>query len=211
MNTPYGNNAELQVLLQDILGTFQSQFVEGISEFEIIKLLQKPPYSLFDESALSDSLLLFQTHFVLFHSLYRLRHEWREQRVGELDISATQIQLHDCECSEAVLQVEDPLADYYLDWDNLNSTFQTDVDDLLSSFWEKMAGLDTYQQCSPAALDEALSVLGLDTVDGLSLSYLKQQYRKLQHANHPDKGGSVESSQYILEAYTKLFKYLSVQ
>mmetsp|Transcript_16093 Transcript_16093/g.50599 ORF Transcript_16093/g.50599 Transcript_16093/m.50599 type:complete len:92 (-) Transcript_16093:35-310(-) len=90
MSNRQSNYDGIQALLQEVLSSFQSQFVEGISEFEIITLLKQPPYSLFDEDALRDSLMLFQTHFVLFHSLYRLRNEWREQKVGELDIAATQ-------------------------------------------------------------------------------------------------------------------------
>jgi hypothetical protein len=109
---------ELQFLLQEILNAFQSQFTAGISEFELITALKQPPYSLFDEDALRDPLTLFQTHFVLFHSLYHLRNEWREQKVGELDIRATQIKLDSILSFDADLQVADPLADYYLDWTN---------------------------------------------------------------------------------------------
>jgi hypothetical protein len=209
MTKRQNNHADIQVLLQDILSTFQSRFVKGISEFEIITLLKKPPYSLFNEDALRDSLMLFQTHFILFHSLYHLRKEWREQRVGELDITATQIKLLPNFNFEAALQTADPLADYYLDWQNMSNTDQAGVDELLGSFWQKMAGLDVNQALSEDALNDALFTMQLDTTDGLTLAKLKQHYRKLQHANHPDKGGSVERSQLVLQAYTALYKHLS--
>ncbi|WP_412971305.1 DNA-J related domain-containing protein [Glaciecola sp. MF2-115] len=211
MSNRQSNYDGIQALLQEVLSSFQSRFVEGISEFEIITLLKQPPYSLFDEDALRDSLMLFQTHFVLFHSLYRLRNEWREQKVGELDIAATQIKLLPSVSFDAALQTSDTLADYYLDWNNMTSTDQAGVDQLLGSFWQKMAGIDVNHQLSGEALNEALSNMQLETLEGLTLPQLKQHYRKLQHANHPDKGGSVESSQLVLQAYTALYKHLSSQ
>jgi hypothetical protein len=200
---------ELQVLLQDILSTFKAQFIEGVSEFEIITQLKKPPYSLFDDEALRDPLMLFQTHFVLFHSLYHLRNEWRAQRIGELNIGATLIKLQPILSFDAALQVTDPLGDYYLDWNNFSATDEAGVEDLLNRFWQTMAGGDTQYHVSQEALSEASFTLRIDSLEGLSLVQLKQQYRKLQHANHPDKGGCVEDSQRVLQAYTTLHKYLS--
>lgn len=203
------NHDELQVLLQDILLSFQSQFIDGISEFEIITLLKQPPYSLFDENALADHLTLFQTHFVLFHSLYHLRNEWRKQKIGELDIGPAQIKLHPILFFDAGLQTSDPLGDYYLDWKNLSAADEAGVNDLLNSFWQKMGGVEVNHQVSQHTLNEAILSLQIDSIEGLSLPQLKHQYRKLQHINHPDKGGSVEGSQRILQAYTTLYKYMS--
>jgi len=203
------NHAELQALLKEVLSTFQTRFVEGISEFEIITQLQKPPYSLFDEDALREPLMLFQTHFVLFHTLYHLRAEWREQGVGELDIGPTRITLNSTFSPGAALQTNDPLADYYLDWKNLSKTDEAGVEDLLNSFWQKMSGSDIDHSLTEDAVKKAQAVLEIETIDALSLAGLKQRYRKLQHENHPDKGGSVEDSQSILQAYTTLHKYLS--
>jgi len=200
---------ELQVLLQDILGTFKTQFIEGISEFEIISLLKKPPYTLFDDNALRDPLMLFQTHFVLFHSLYHLRNEWRAQNVGELSIGATLIKLQPTLSFDAALQATDPLADYYLDWSNFNATDEAGVEELLNRFWQTMAGGEMQHHVSQEALNEARLCLQIDSLEGVSLIQLKQQYRKLQHLNHPDKGGTVEESQRVLQAYTTLHKYLS--
>lgn len=200
---------ELQVLLQDILSTFKAQFIEGVSEFEIITQLKKPPFSLFDEDALRDPLMLFQTHFVLFHSLYHLRNEWRAQNIGELNIGATLIKLQPTLSFDAALQVTDPLGDYYLDWNNFSATDEAGVEDLLNRFWQTIAGGEMQYHVSQEALNEASSTLQINSLEGLSLIQLKQQYRKLQHANHPDKGGSVEDSQRVLQAYTTLHKYLS--
>jgi hypothetical protein len=211
---------ELPYLLSDILLSLKLQFVEGISEFELISMLIKPPFSIFDEDALREPLLLFQTHFIVFHSLYHLRSEWRRELVGELEIRATKIKLTPMSSLEPSLQVadmpetnlsaDDPLADYYLDWKNLMATDQAAVDQLLNDFWQKLAGHDVDAKLHKADLAEALAILKLDTIDDFSLVELKQQYRKLQHRCHPDKGGSVAESQLILQAYTKLYKHFSV-
>jgi hypothetical protein len=69
---------ELLSALAEIL----TRHPQGINEFDLLKILQHPPYELFDKDALSDPLLMFQTHFVLFNALYLLRDKWLlEQRV----------------------------------------------------------------------------------------------------------------------------------
>jgi DnaJ-class molecular chaperone len=50
----------------------------------------------------------------------------------------------------------------------------------------------------------------IESLADITLLELKQQYRKLQHKNHPDKGGSIRASQSVLQAYSQLHKYISV-
>ena len=202
-------NKDMPSLLQDILSAFLPQFAEGISEFDIISLLKQAPYSLFDEDALRDSLILFQTHFVLFHALYNLRNEWRQQKIGELDIGPTIIKLKPLLASDANIAKSDPLADYYLDWQNFAATTKDDVNDLLDGFWQAMAGAKPTFQFDEQSLQNAANKLNITDFHSLSLAQLKLQYHKMQHNNHPDKGGSVEQSQLISQAYTILRKYLS--
>ena len=80
-------------LLVDILSTMTDLFRQGVSEYQLISKLKNPPYSVFDDEALRDPLVLFKTHFVLFHALYCLRNQWRMSGIGELDIHALNIQL----------------------------------------------------------------------------------------------------------------------
>jgi hypothetical protein len=206
-------SSDFASLLKDALTTFRPKFVEGISEFELINSLKHPPYSLFNENALSDSLMLFQTHFVLFHCLYQLRNEWREQGLGELDVGPTQIILDSSvtkttKLAKEQLATPDPLADYYLNWENLAKTEERDVESMLDSFWQKMAGADATVSFSEHELEEARNVLEINSTEELSLTLLKQQYRKLQHRYHPDKGGNIEQAQAVLHAYTRLRKSL---
>lgn len=202
---------DLQALLKDSLESFQIQFTQGISEYELIKALQDPPYALFNKDALRDSLVMFQTHFVLFHCLYQLRNTWRTQRVGELEIGPTLIKLHESVPNESGLEAADPLADYYLNWDNLKDTDAAGVEALLESFWQKMGGINTLELATQDEIQYAITILELPGVDKLNVTQLKQYYRKQQHAIHPDKGGSIEQSQAVLQAYTLLRKYLIQQ
>ena len=48
----------------------------------------------------------------------------------------------------------------------------------------------------------------IEGLKDINLSELKQQYRKLQHENHPDKGGEIKVSQLILQAYTQLRRHI---
>lgn len=201
------DKSELQSLLSDALSLLRPTFIEGLSEFELIRILQSPPYSLFNEEVLREPLNLFQTHFVLFHSLYHLQKKWRRQALGELEIGPIRIVLHTSVQSTANLQAEDSLAEYYLDWTNLFDTDTDDVKALLDSFWQKMAGTQG-DFLTEAELNEACKVLNIRSLDGINTLQLKQAYRKLQHQFHPDKGGSIERSQAILKAYQTLRQYI---
>jgi hypothetical protein len=201
---------ELQTLLDDTLATFRPAFELGISEYELICTLKSPPYSIFDEDALCDSLMMFQTHFVLFHCLYQLRNRWREQKIGELAIGLTTITLNPILESFTNIETEDSLANYYLDWSNLGCSNKNYIEALLDSFWQKMAGSELNANMSLSELKRVCIVMEIESLEDITLLELKQQYRKLQHKNYPDKGGSIKVSQSVLQAYSQLRKYISV-
>lgn len=206
-------SADVVSLLREILLEYQVNLLDGISEYELIRLLQGPPHELFNADALTDPLVLFQTHFILFHTLYQLRQEWRDEDVGDLYISAMSIKLQPMQLqpnnNKSEIAAADPLAEYYLNWQNLVDTQQEDVETLLSSFWLKMAGIEDANVLSEHQLQHYLDVLEWPEQLSLDMHTLKQQYRKLQHSNHPDKGGSSARSQQILQAYTHLRKHLT--
>ena len=146
-------NTSLVTLLEDSLLLLKPTLTLGISEFDLIALLKRPPYSLFDEDALRDPLMLFQTHFLVFHALYKLQIKWRESGEGRLDIHTTKILLRDdiqpqniplqnkdATQAQTHLAGLDPLASYYLNLDNLKGTSEADVAALLDDFWRQMAG-----------------------------------------------------------------------
>ncbi len=168
---------------------------DGISEFELIKWLEAQGQDGFDKHCLRGNLSLFQTHFLLFHTLYRLRDELCEQGKAHLHISALCIRLTPItQTGTAAIDGHDPLRAYYLDLDNLQQTRDEDVEALLGSFWQRFLGNDERRQ--------ALDVLELQ--DPVDWPTIKTQHRRLAMQHHPDRGGDEERLQAINAAMDRL-------
>lgn len=180
---------------------------EPMREHELIQRLQGAPYELFDEQALSGSLQLFQTHFILFNALYRLREKWRQEKLFELSIHTLAIVKKPYEEYEEALVSKDVLADYYLNWEHFESTRANDVDDLLNSFWNRVQGIR--QPPAQAELDKAMQVMEFEESEVTDKGNLKRRYRQLLHRHHPDKGGSKQQVQEVKWAYTILQSQVS--
>lgn len=182
-------------ILIEAIDRILGQVEDGISEYQLIKCLQAEPYQLFIGQKLDDPLVLFQTHFVIYNALYTLRKTYRSQKKGELIIEATNITLAPPTKVETGLELADPLAQYYLNWNNFDETNSSDVNQLLDAFWLKMAGYSISEEQRA----EALAQLELD--ENATPLTIKQQYRKLLHKYHPDKGGDKHRTQKIDQAY----------
>ena len=186
---------------------------QGVSEYSLIKILSEAPYHLFDPDALREPLTLFQTHFVLFHCLYRLQLKWAEQHSGDLTVSALNIQLRDFPSSRSSRQhgalacasTDDSLQRYYLDWQHFGTTQSQDVEQMLDSFWQNMHTY-TNVKVGPQDIEQACALLQLAEEDWRNSATVKRQYRKLQHQYHPDKGGDLRSAQRLTWAYQTLMK-----
>lgn len=187
-------------VLLEALSSLLPLLRDGISEYELIKALQQPPWLLFEGLDLSDSLAMFRCHFVLFNALYTISDELREQGLGELDIHTLSIRLKPVTTFDAAITKHDGLKAYYLDWANFSQTTTADVDALLNDFWQRMAG----KTASASEVNEALITLELAETDNLTVNLVKKQYRKLLQQHHPDKGGNTASAQAISHAYRVL-------
>lgn len=126
--------------------------------------------------------MLFKTHFVLFHALYRLKAHWQQTGTGNLDIHTLNIQLHEISHAShgaSGLQNKDKLAEYYLNWDNFQQTNRNEVESLLDDFWQSMA---KGSACvfSPQDIEEAHTLLQLPSVENgdMPLPTLKSITRK---------------------------------
>ena len=192
--------------LREAIATIVDTCTDGLSEHQLIQQLQQAPYELFDKQALADSLRLFQTHFLVFHCLYLLRDEWREQQYAELSISTLKIQKQAWQAQSAALTQADPLRRYYLDWQQFEQTDGADVEALLDSFWRQqpLSGLETSDE---AQLEQALQQLALNQMP-VDLKQLKRHYRQRLHQVHPDKGGSNAAVQQIQWAYQLIERQL---
>ena len=223
-------------LLVDTLSTQKPLFQRGVSEYELIELLKKAPYHFFDDASLREPLMLFKTHFIVFHALYQLKRSWIEQGEGVLDIHTLNIKLNqesahsdhnsahseknsthgdnykDKESQDKVgaITEADALAEYYLDWGNFEKADRKSVDALLNAFWHRMASgnAHTFEQEDIA---DAHALLGLPQDEHVSLSVLKRVYKKALQLVHPDKGGTQQEAQDVIQAYQLLLGYYSLK
>ncbi|WP_342244329.1 DNA-J related domain-containing protein [Pseudomonas sp. OTU5201] len=176
---------------------------EGLSEYQLIQALKAHHSTHIPHLELTDRLVLFRTHFLVFNALYRLRDHLNAAGQAQLAISPLCVQLLPYEPGTAsALSELDPLRDYYLDLKNLRSTTEEDVERLLASFWTRMQGSEEKLA--------ALELFGLHNgSQPLSLAVIKQRYRQLVSQHHPDRGGSTSRLQSINKAMEILQRYYS--
>lgn len=204
------NTEDLIIELLDVLELLLEENPEGFSEHQLLTLLQQAPHAFFATDALRDPLLLFQSHFLLFHCLYLLRNRW--QKHAQLEISVFNIKKNFIDISntkkesaakhssteKASLLNSDPLAQYYLDWSHFSTTDGDDVNQLLNNFWKKVWG-------PQKEIQQALIIMELEVL--VPLTQLKQQYRRLAQRFHPDKGGDSDHFKKICQAFHQLRQY----
>jgi hypothetical protein len=160
----------------------------GISEYELIQWIKNNGYAAFQNVAFWDRLSLFQTHFLLFHTLYQLKDRLWQQNRGTLQINPLNIMLLPPNDSNTYsMDTHDPLRDYYLDLANLTGTSDEDLRELLINFWKQLGNKDK----RAAALAE------LELEDPVDFTAIKHQHRRLVMQHHPDRGGSKEKLQAI--------------
>lgn len=172
------------------------QYPRGISELDLIRRLQEQDHPWFPrprEAAHRDH-ALFQVHFRLFHTLYRLRDQGWERQAFHLEIGPLCIRLLPYQAGEATLAQPDPLRAYYLDLRHLEQTTAEQVDEMLGAFWVRMQGWDQRET--------ALQTLGL----GPEADYetARRRYRVLAMEHHPDRGGDPQRLQEINRAMDQL-------
>ena len=216
-------------LLVDTLSTQKPLFQRGVSEYELIEILKKAPYHFFDEASLREPLMLFKTHFIVFHALYQLKRSWIAQGEGMLDIHTLNIKLNqesahsdknsthgdnykDKESQDKVgaITEADALAEYYLDWGNFEKADRKSVDALLNAFWHRMASGNAHT-VEQEDIADAHALLGLPQDEHVSLSVLKRVYKKALQLVHPDKGGTQQEAQDVIHAYQLLLGYYSLK
>lgn len=197
LHTPSGW-APLQAILHDILLNHN----HGLSEFELFNLLKSPPYELFPSDALRDPLSLFQSHFIVFNALYQLRNTWLGNKTALIQIHCSCIRHDPWEVGHQGVIKQDKLREYYLDWTNLSDTDQSQVETLLDNFWSAFSGMPSQVQVNNMPLQQALELLNLSSP--YSPQQLKQQYRKMLHKHHPDKGGNNGQTVQLHNAYERL-------
>lgn len=172
---------------------------DGLAEYALIQQLKTHHSGHLPNLPLTDKLVLFRTHFLLFNALYRLRDRLWQAQTYLLEISPLCIRLLPYQAGSAALSERDALRDYYLDMSQLSDTDERDVERLLTSFWTRMQGGEEKLA--------ALQLFELDDDAPLDLARIKQRYRQLVSLHHPDRGGSTQRLQSINKAMEILSRY----
>lgn len=166
----------------------------GLSEHQIHRHLESE-LTLLVEST-EPNLRLFQRHFWVKNGLYQLQQEQLQQG-RYLEISALQIRLLPLTSSGRHHLAEPDritMRDYYLDWQQLQLTSSSDVERLLSQFWQRFR--------SHGQQGGAYQALGLAA--DASWDAIQQRYRQLAAQHHPDRGGEQQRFVAIRQAYEAL-------
>ncbi|TLX59589.1 molecular chaperone DnaJ [Stutzerimonas nosocomialis] len=173
---------------------------QGCGEYQLIQQLKSRHSTRIPNLPLTDKLVLFRTHFLVFNALYLLRDRLLAERSAQLSISPLCIQLLPYAEGSDEVALQDPLRTYYLDLSNLRDTREEDVEKLLESFWTRMQGGDEKRA--------ALELFELDAApQPLTLAAIKLRYRQLVSLHHPDRGGSTTRLQSINLAMEILQRY----
>lgn len=167
-------------------------------EYEIILHLKRRAY--LPEHALTSSLALFRSHFLVFNALYRLQantliHQRYALSISSMEITLTPFNHADSEALS--LSNYDPLALFYLDLSHLNTTTESDIEKLLQSFWQHYFNEDQKHH--------ALKTLELS--EPIDFKQIKKQYRRLAMRHHPDRGGDANALIEIHQAMQCLQQY----
>lgn len=182
-------------LIQTILSLLHRN-PAGISEHLILKSLAD--HAGFSEIGDAGQLALFQKHFMVMNALYQLQQQLWDEAQLILEISPLRVQLYPSstrEKTEHLAPAENPaLGAYYLDWENFQNTTETNVLELLDSFWRRFIQADE----RVAALRE----LGLEAE--ATPVEITRRYRELVTRHHPDKGGEQAIFIRIRQAYELL-------
>lgn len=180
--------------LEEAVLTVLESEPEGLGEHALLGRLREAGAPGLPPGPLGDSLVLFQSHFLLFHALYRLRDRLRGDGRADLAFGPLRIALGPYVPARPGLVDADPLRDYYLALENLLATTEADVEALLNGFWRRFEAAE--------GRAEALAVLGLEA--DADWTEVKGRYRRLAMAHHPDRGGDEERLREIHAAMATL-------
>ncbi|MAR92112.1 MAG: molecular chaperone [Pseudomonadales bacterium] len=160
----------------------------------LIRLQEHPEFAAMDSNS---ELALFRKNFLLMNALYQLQESlWRGEGLV-LEVAPLNLRLRSCrDCREQQHWVagNDPMREYYLNWDNLHATTAEDVAALLRNFWQHLR--------QPERQARALAQLGLPPA--ASAAQIKQRYRELASRHHPDRSGDATRFMAVREAYEQL-------
>nr|WP_086939478.1 DNA-J related domain-containing protein [Thaumasiovibrio occultus] len=182
----------------------------------ILSLLEKQPES-WKVHILADALLkgdllrqldddnyldLFKRNFLIMNALFQLQEMLLPKQY--LQVEAMDICLMWAKPGQQALSNEDPLKQYYLDWQNYDANHQ-DIRHLMDTFWTnyRQNFSEPSRPCIDLDREEALAVFELPLE--ATPSQIRRQWRKLALKYHPDRqGGDTSMFREVCEAWQVL-------
>jgi len=172
---------------------------QGLTELELIRALQSDRWQLIGPVDFMEPDKLYPVHFLLFHTLYRLRDQLAEDD-ETLFISPLRLSLIPQRpgLEQTLPAEEDKLRQFYLD---LSQYFMSngDIQGMMDNFW---AGMPPARPAAGVAA-EAAQTLGFDTLPD-NFTAVKHGFRRQIMRAHPDRGGSTEEVQKLNDAFSVL-------
>lgn len=198
-----GSNAWLNQHIQHLLVAVEHELrvagPGGLSELELIRSLQKPPWELIGTVNYHAPDQLYPVHFLLFHVLYSLRDQLAPAgealTISPLRLSINRQQTVAC---DGLPGKEDKLRTFYLDLSQYHLS-DAAIRSMMDDFW---TGQSRPRPDMPAVADAA-SELGFSTLPE-QFAPIKQRFRKRVMQAHPDRGGDTETIQKLNEAFSVL-------
>ncbi|KTF13817.1 DNA-J related domain-containing protein [Pseudoalteromonas sp. H105] len=160
-----------------------------LSEGGIIMTLDEDPYR-----------DLFKRNFLIMNALFQLQQQLAPTQT--LSIASLHIKLEDSHTENPITQI-DPLRDYYLDWQNYD-TSADEVNALLNQFWQDFVATKPVKpKISISQRNAILTQWQLD--EQASLKMIQKRWRQLAFQYHPDKSSEDEEVfKRIREEYEQL-------
>lgn len=144
---------------------------------------------------------LFKRNFLVMNALYQLQIQVSPEQ--QLHIAALHIELINNKC-EKVLENTDPLREYYLDWQNYDTT-SDEIDALLNEFWQRFATFNRHTTSANLTKEQLLQVQkAWQLPANFSLKELQKRWRQLALKHHPDRQGCAIQFKKIQREYEQL-------
>ncbi|QLE08020.1 molecular chaperone DnaJ [Pseudoalteromonas shioyasakiensis] len=144
---------------------------------------------------------LFKRNFLVMNALYQLQTQLAPEQ--QLQIASLHIELVNEQISNA-LENHDPLRDYYLDWQNYDTT-SDEIDAMLTDFWQRFSSYSPKRvilSLSQQQLLELQQAWQLPT--DFSEKQLQKRWRLLALKHHPDRQGCAIEFKKIQLEYEQL-------
>jgi hypothetical protein len=143
---------------------------------------------------------LFKRNFLIMNALYQLQQQVMPKQ--QLLIKSLHIELVS-DPRQNQLHPNDPLRDYYLNWQNFE-TSTAEINALLDSFWQRFS--KTKQHEAPLSAQQHQQLIARwQLVQPITLKTLQKRWRQLAVQHHPDKqGGDNEVFKQLKMEYEQL-------